>query len=140
MMDKYCYSINDGEYYYGCYDSREDAIENGKDDLTAEIDDIDLAENKTFEILTAKCDFYEPKITKYDVENIIESISDCAFNYCGVDDCMDDLSREDIKSLEETLNEAFQKWLKENYKRRFWGVDDVQEHILTHDDLGVKNQ
>lgn len=136
-MDKFCYSIDD-EYYYGCYDSRIDAIEAAKDDLIASIDDEDLEYNKTFTIKTAKCDFYKPQINKWDVDDVIERINDRVYNYCGVDDYMDDLSKGDVDDLTKTLNEAFQKWVKENYKRECWGAEDIQEHFLTHADLGVE--
>lgn len=136
-MDKFCYSIDDGEFYYGCYNSRIDALEAGKDDLIAGIDDEDLECNETFTIKTAKCDFFKPQIAEWHVEHVLEEITDEAYDHCGVDDYMDDLSKNDINDLTKKLNEAFQQWLKENYNRECFAIEEIEEHVLTHADLGV---
>ena len=127
-LAKYCYCI-DGETFHGNYDSREEAISKAEDDLIMDIANCFL-EPKDYEFETAKCVYYEPKIKLWDVEGFVENISDEAYEYCGTEDYMHDLSKESLKDLTAKLNKTFEEWVKENYKRSVWYADDIEKHVM----------
>ena len=128
-MEKYCYST-DGETFHGSYDSREKAIEQAEDDLIMDVAECFLRPNQDCQIQTARCFEYEPKITTWAVEKLVEDVSDEVYETCGIDDYMCELSKEQLKDLTEKLNQTFKDWVTVNYNRHVWYADDIQKHVI----------
>lgn len=127
-MEKYCYST-DGEIFSGNYDSVEKAIEWAKNDLDFEVAHHWLKPGD-YEIFVGKCVPFVPQITRWDVEDLAEKISDKAYEYCGSETYMEDISKEQFNDLAEKLNKTFQTWLKENYNTTVWSAEDIEKHVV----------
>lgn len=127
-MAKYCYCI-DGETFYGNYDSVEKAIEWAKNDLGFEVANRWLKPGD-YEIFIGKCVPFVPQITRWDVEDLAEKFSEKAYDYCGAETYMEDISKEQFNDLAEKLNKTFQTWLKENYNTMVWSAEDIEKHVV----------
>ena len=119
--NKWCYST-DKENYTGIFDTKEEAIKEGK------IDAIDR-DKKHFYIAKAIKDF-TPCI---DTDFIIELIQEDAYNNGGewAEDYLDDISKEQLAELDKKLNDVLSDWLnKHNLKPTWFTVEDVEEISL----------
>jgi hypothetical protein len=109
----YSYST-DQSYFYGDYETRESAIENGFNDHP-DLETVWVGENKKY---TAH-DFVSPS-------DIIESISEYAYEEC------DEVASDWLCSMMENkeklaeLNKLIGDWLEANEPVRFWTVDDIE--------------
>ncbi len=114
---KYCYSLN-GESFYGEYETKEGAVEQGKEEA--------LEEGQN-EIFIGICEEYIPSISAWQV---IDSIQEDAYDKLGEfsQGYLDDVSNEHREELQDKLNQVLSKWIEEhNYIPDFWSVKNVEK-------------
>ncbi len=120
LQDKYCYSLNQEEFY-GDFDTKEAAIEQGKEEAL---------EEGQHEFFIGVCEEYTPSVSAWQV---IESIQEDAYDKHGEysQAYLDDVSNEHKEELQDKLNEVLSKWIEEhNYIPDFWGVKDVEKRTI----------
>lgn len=100
------------------YDTKEEAIEAGKDEFEGNWDQ-----------------FYVGQIRNMDIgvgvgaENIIENIAEDVYNEVGeaAEDYLNDVRKEDMSELEDLLNDVLHHWMdKHDYKPKYFRVANVE--------------
>ena len=121
-MNKWTYEIDITRDMWrgGVYDTKEEAIEEGKKDAI---------ENgrQSFKVGIIE----DAPNFGIDVDSVIEQIQENMYNEMGevAEDYLDDVTKDDTLELEKRLNEVFYKWQEEhNYKPSFYKV--ISEEVI----------
>lgn len=121
-MNKWTYEIDITRDMWrgGVYDTKEEAIKEGKKDA---IED----GRQSFKVGIIE----EPTNFGIDVDQVIENIQETMYDEIGeaAEDYLDDVTSEDAVELEEKLNEVFYTWQKEHsYEPSFYKI--ISEEII----------
>ena len=107
--------FNEHEYF----DTRKECIEFGKEHF----------EGESFFIGQVKT--YSPKITKYEVEKLIELLQEDAYELVGEvsDNFLTDVTDEQAERLGKIFTRVFKKVLKEDFMPNFFAVENIEEFV-----------
>ena len=119
-MSKWAFSF-DNERYYGGFDSKDDAIEEGVKD--AELNGYDRL------YIGEEIRDFTPFIN---VSSIIEEIQENACDHSEyADDYLEDVQDNHLIELETTLNNVLVEWMsKHNYNPTFFSVEEYEEYTI----------
>jgi len=123
----YCWSL-DQEEYHGEHDSRESAIGEAMDDIDA--DHGATAVVWTARVVPAHTFLRGEVMAKLVAERIIEFCDEMLANDISADDYI--VQADNAKRLE--LGNMVIDWLYKNAEFTRYGVDDVEEHVVTVED------
>ena len=125
MSEKWVYSNNEESWNISEeYDSREGAIENGIEDAL---------ENDWTNLFIAKAKYIVPKI-KIDASRVIEDTAeqiDCEYGATELELgtlFIEDIGNNEVKQLQQMLDEATQKWLEKiNYNPYMFICEGIEQ-------------
>lgn len=117
---KYSYSTN-GEEFYGSYDTREEAIEEGSAD-SVDGEDIYIGEANKKTI--------GEYLNNYHINSLLESIAESAGEECGevTEGWLYKLPKEELVNLRGQLQAALEAWATQSgYQPTFWHIENVEQ-------------